>query len=91
MSHVQPHLYILRQLQNGSALTMDKELVEGEHLIYAKEIFKEQLNILLSELFNPKIPFVHNEHSTYCIDGVYSKLCHPSGLINTKLEETEIV
>ncbi len=91
VSHVQPHLYILRQLQNGSALTMDKELVEGEHLIYAKEIFKEQLNILLSELFNPEIPFVHNEHSTYCIDGVYSKLCHPSGLINTKLEETEIV
>lgn len=87
---VQPHLYILRQIQNGSVLTMDRESLEGERLVEAKGRFKEALNALLSEIFDPEIPFTHNEHSIYCSDGAYSQLCHPSGLMNTKDEEIEI-
>jgi hypothetical protein len=86
---VHPHLYVLRQIQNGSILMMDKEPLEGELLLEAKISFKKALNLLLTEIFDPEIPFSHNEHSIYCKDGVYSQLCHPSGLVNSKEEEIE--
>lgn len=87
---VQPHLYILRQIQHGSLLIKDKEPLEGNLLEETKKEFKEALNRLLSEIFDPAIPFSHNEYSQYCIDGVYSQLCHPSGLMNTNEDEIEI-
>lgn len=90
VNDVQPHLYILRQLQYGSALTMGRQSLEGELLAQAKLSFKQSLNLLLSEIFDPEIPFTHNDHSIYCMGGVYSQLCHPSGLMNSKEEEIEI-
>lgn len=87
VENVQPHLYVLRQIQNGSALMLGKDPLEGELLYEAKLSFKKALNILLTEIFDPEIPFTHNEHSIYCMEGVYSQLCHPSGLINSTEEE----
>lgn len=87
---VQPHLYILRQLHEGSLLKMDKEYLENEALSQAKVSFKQALNLLLTELFDPDIPFQHNEDSLYCKEGIYSQFCHPSGLINTEEEDIEI-
>jgi ATP-dependent helicase/nuclease subunit B len=90
VDNVHPHLYVLRQIQNGSLLLMDREPLEGDLLYEAKTGFKKALNLLLSELFDSEIPFSHNEHSIYCMDGVYSQLCHPSGIANSIEEEIEL-
>lgn len=90
INDVQPHLYIVRELQHGSVLTMGKHSLEGDVLAQAKLSFKQSLNLLLSEIFDPEIPFTHNDHSIYCMGGVYSQLCHPSGLLNSKEEEIDI-
>lgn len=90
VNDVQPHLYILRQIKNGSVLMMDKEPLEGELLSQAKLSFKNALSLLLSEIFDPEIPFTHNDHSIYCMDGVYSQLCHPAGLMNSDDMEISI-
>lgn len=87
VDNIQSHLYILRQLHKGSTLVMDKEPLEGEILSEAKRQFKYSFNTLLTEIFNPEIPFMHNENSIYCVDGFYSQFCHPSGLVSTKEEE----
>jgi hypothetical protein len=87
VANVETHLYVLRQLQNGSILVADKRPLEGSFLGEVKQQFRESFHVLLTEIFNPEIPFMHNENSIYCHGGFYSQFCHPSGLVNTKEEE----
>lgn len=78
---IEPHLYILRSMsEKGTALIPESRFQEDpEALNRLKSRFKERLGGLLSEIFDPEIPFRHNPASSTCLERDYAQFCHPAG------------
>jgi ATP-dependent helicase/nuclease subunit B len=80
ISHVEPHLYIVRKMKkegtaffNGSGTS--KILLQDQELEEVKTGFVEHLRVILEEIFNPDIPFLHTTKPENCSYCPYKEIC----------------
>lgn len=64
-STLEPHLYVARKMREEGTLFKDKfgRSMEGAYLKEQKENFYIFLKTILEEIFNPEIPFRHNQET----------------------------
>ncbi|MXV13717.1 PD-(D/E)XK nuclease family protein [Hufsiella ginkgonis] len=77
---VEPNLYIIRKMRNDGTLFFSggrggKVLLQAEHLEELKSGFRDHLQTLLEELFNPDIPFTHTTKEENCTFCPYREIC----------------
>ncbi|MNI32628.1 ATP-dependent helicase/deoxyribonuclease subunit B [compost metagenome] len=62
---LEPHLYVARKMREEGTLFNSKEgVLTADFLAFQKENFVGFLSNILSEIFNPEIPFRHNPDAT---------------------------
>ncbi|MDF2518857.1 MAG: hypothetical protein K0R59_4153 [Sphingobacterium sp.] len=62
---LEPHLYVARKMREEGTLFNGKEgVLTADFLAFQKENFVKFLRSILSEIFNPEIPFRHNPEAT---------------------------
>jgi len=62
---LEPHLYVARKMREEGTLFNGKEgVLTADFLAFQKENFVGFLSNILSEIFNPEIPFRHNPDAT---------------------------
>lgn len=86
-SGVEPHLYILRKMQQeGTSIIEAGKKNDPNSLAELKSLFKERLSTLLAEIFDPDIPFRHNNASKTCVKRDYAAFCTPGGSDDAEAE-----
>ena len=82
---VEPHLYILRTMQDqGTSIFEARRKSDPNSLEALKSLFKERLADLLAEIYDPSVPFTHNGASKSCKNRDYAVFCTPGTSLDTE-------
>jgi ATP-dependent helicase/nuclease subunit B len=78
VSGVEPHLYTVRDLKNGTLFSESRRdglQLSDQHLDYFKEQFEQKLAENLNEMFDESIPFVQTTNLDTCKYCPFKKIC----------------
>ena len=85
----QAHLYAIQEITaHNSAIYSKDKSINSETLATQETMIEleDMLGKLMREMYNPNLPFQHNEHNKYCANSPYEIFCHESA-IHTEIEE----